>query len=80
MVHLYQKPFQYVGNVTVALLSLKLCKRLEFRSRKLSLFRIYFIYSLQGVFSKPAGLQVSAEACCLEQDNLKTFPLKRNVV
>jgi hypothetical protein len=48
MAHLYQKLFQCVGNVTVALLSLKPCKRLELRSRKLGLFRIYFSYSLLG--------------------------------
>ena len=74
------KLFQYVGNVIVALLSLKPCKSLEFRSRKLGLFRTYFSYSLQSVFSKLTFLQCSAEACCLEQDNLKTFPLRRNVV
>jgi hypothetical protein len=80
MVHLYQKLFQCVGNAVVALLSLKPCKRLAFRSRKLGLFRIYFSCSLQGVFSKLTGLHFSAEACVLEQDNLKTFPLMRNVV
>jgi len=80
MVHLYQKLFQCVGNVTVALLSLKPCKRLEFRSRKLVLFWIYFSSSPHNVFSKLTGLQFSAEACCLEQNNLKTLPLRRNLV
>jgi hypothetical protein len=80
MVHLYQKLFQCVGIVTVVLLSLKPCKSLEYPSRKRGLYRIYFSYSLQSVFSKLTGLQLSAEACCLEQDNMKTFPLRMNVV